>query len=405
MDETTFRLIELMREDFGELGPFLLSKEIKEMGCKDIVSMTQAQKEILVERIITNVFATSMSAQKLIIKRNSLESIFREEETRKLEMSEREKTQRLLGMPRIDTGITNEPLKQAEPVQEKNVADVKQQSKRAENNDSVTFVSNFMTTQDTIKDLRPEGAFNKKFMIALAIVLVLFMLFVMFGDLKSDNTGITVQNRNSAKDTSIPSSDQQQPLPSTGFNASSGDVNNNSLDRDNAKPAADQNSDQNAGSQNTNPMDLPNDPANINPSMQSPSSLENALPNMNISDVSNLSNLSSLSNKSNISNLSNVSGTPTTNVSSLESKPTDAVPTTATFPQSASPNGINNNDLDAALQNASLQNQTMQINITNAHVGNESSICDMLRQGTIYFNPADSHFYGCNGRIWLRLDN
>ncbi|MCB9359251.1 hypothetical protein H6503_04930 [Candidatus Woesearchaeota archaeon] len=76
MDDTTFKLLQFMRKRFGDLGPIYLSKEMNKLGYRDIKSLSMSQKETLREALLTNIFADTMSHQRITINRSALESIF-----------------------------------------------------------------------------------------------------------------------------------------------------------------------------------------------------------------------------------------------------------------------------------------------------------------------------------------
>ncbi len=99
MNEKSFKLLKFMQEEFGDFGPAYVAQELKELGFGSLEGLSTEQQDALVESILKNVFAKNMSAQKLAIKRISLQSIMRERESEPTEESH--KTRALLGIPKI----------------------------------------------------------------------------------------------------------------------------------------------------------------------------------------------------------------------------------------------------------------------------------------------------------------
>ena len=77
MDTISFKLNKLMKEDFGDMGPFFLSREMKDLGLNDLKSVSEFERKQLIDSLIKNVFANTMSAQKRAIRRSRLISIFK----------------------------------------------------------------------------------------------------------------------------------------------------------------------------------------------------------------------------------------------------------------------------------------------------------------------------------------
>jgi len=105
MDEKSFKLLKFMQEEFGDLGPAFVAQELKELGFETMDNLDEENQELLVERIVKNVFAKNMSAQKLAIKKVSLQSIMREKNIEHTE--KRQKTKSLLGIPKISFEFEN----------------------------------------------------------------------------------------------------------------------------------------------------------------------------------------------------------------------------------------------------------------------------------------------------------
>lgn len=80
MDDESFRLLRLMKQDFGEMGPHYLAKEIQEMGFQDISSMSKEDKTELIERVLKNVFAKNLSMQKQAARRHEMQAIINSSE-------------------------------------------------------------------------------------------------------------------------------------------------------------------------------------------------------------------------------------------------------------------------------------------------------------------------------------
>ena len=56
MDKATFELLKLMREEFGVLGPSILSREMKNLGFDSISSLSDDEKNALIDNLKDNVF-------------------------------------------------------------------------------------------------------------------------------------------------------------------------------------------------------------------------------------------------------------------------------------------------------------------------------------------------------------
>jgi hypothetical protein len=98
MDFIIFRLIKLMRERYGAIGPLILTRELKRLGFKDLVEMDDNQKEMLEEDLIVHVFY-DMSPRKVSMMRSRLRSIMALSEEEKEEYNNIDAINFILGRP------------------------------------------------------------------------------------------------------------------------------------------------------------------------------------------------------------------------------------------------------------------------------------------------------------------
>ncbi|RJQ17019.1 hypothetical protein C4573_03080 [Candidatus Woesearchaeota archaeon] len=106
MEDLHYYLIEFMQEDFGDLGPVFLARELKSLGFENVVSLSPEERNVFMEHILTHVFSQVMSPQKVAIKKSRLQSLL-EKFPPQCFLSSREKTTILLrGIPANEPGIS-----------------------------------------------------------------------------------------------------------------------------------------------------------------------------------------------------------------------------------------------------------------------------------------------------------
>jgi hypothetical protein len=179
MDDLSFRLLQFMKEDFGDLGPFFLSKEMKDMGLNDLNNMTQEQKDSLVENLLRNVFSKSVSAQKLAIKKSYLESIIKETDGKKDEFTQKEKTRILMGIPKISTDSAFQTVKLEE----------KKEIIPREKEEETVKMEFMHPKKEDAKDVKePISRGRKVFVLILCLIIVGFIIFSVFSKIAMDKT-------------------------------------------------------------------------------------------------------------------------------------------------------------------------------------------------------------------------
>ena len=68
MDEAIFNLLKFMKETFGDLGPSMLNQEIRELGFENRSNFTDAEKEMLVNRLMDGEFPGISSSRRAILR-------------------------------------------------------------------------------------------------------------------------------------------------------------------------------------------------------------------------------------------------------------------------------------------------------------------------------------------------
>jgi len=376
MDEQSFRLLKLMKEDFGELGPYFLSKEVKEMGFEDISSMNKEQKIKLIENVLKNVFAKTMSVQKQAIKKEKLRSII--EMPEEPVHSKEEQANILVRGESDEQKNKQNPLKQLDQKKTADKTDSKTESKPSKQQNTPQSSPKVKPMHLHVSHESQIAKAHTNFYIIIIALIVLIIALVFFNSyfaefsFKNDTSNISLDD--SSVDVTVTEKNKTS-LPDVGLDSaqatrmSGGEMPSPDLDGDGIPNAEDRDVDGD-GIENSNDLDVDGDGiANL----EDPDVDGDGFPNSADADIDGdglFNNVDQDMDGDGIINQKDkdVDG--------------DSIP-----------------NLEDSSVNGTLVNGTDGLPI------NISMICDENATGTIYFENQDRHFYGCNGAEWKRLDN
>ncbi|MFW6311368.1 MAG: hypothetical protein ACOC1K_03945 [Nanoarchaeota archaeon] len=96
--DVRIELIKLFKENFGDLGPSFLSRELKKLDITNLNFITDNQKDQLIDRLIKNIFTDFSIIKKRII-RSKLRSILNYSNTRQEQFNKSATIDYMLGRP------------------------------------------------------------------------------------------------------------------------------------------------------------------------------------------------------------------------------------------------------------------------------------------------------------------